>query len=627
MTRNTYWGGLTSLEKLRELLLHVVEVTYWAAAEVFNPRACLALRREALGQVLAVEGGSRSIKEHADSVVRLAQANAIAPDYFPIAWNMRQLVKKFEYGCSMSQEAAKADFLARNADLEKTSPLPYELRACMRALLKQALPEPPQQGCSKWLSEGRFGPGSVLEGGATLQRKLQHCVEFERVHGFPIWDDRAPSVCPEVARLQAVPKDLNRLRTITVESIGRAWAQQAVRTTILRSVHSGALRGSIMDQTLGDRNHLESGVDVWGRGLKRAEPRQKIRCRLGARNGSLSTLDLSNASDTMRYDDVMSVFPAWLTPLLDEVRSPYVEVEGRAHRLNMYAGMGNATTFPVETLFFWALFTGVANIVHGRFCTALGRTTPSVRCGNVTVYGDDIVCRTRDLAANPWALSYVKQTSIVINGDKSGCSLGPGFREACGEVSYHNVSMPSTSRLYGAENTRIGAARYCDFASRMLDSPIPELSLLGFALCTWDGAPRAPYCVLDEPDSACLAYRVPSHESALTVMLDDMFDYANAPKSRWNSRFQRQEIQLDTVAAYERDYRLQPASVSEHGGDEAWYEYQLGLLSSRAQCVVAETGPSAKGTPYRQLRCPVPHHNRMRRRWVPGSCSPRYKAL
>lgn len=626
MTRNTYWGGLTSLGRLQELLSHVVEVTYWAAAEAFSPRACLVLRREAWGQMLAVEGGNHSIKEHADSIVRLAQAGRIEPELFAAAWNMRQLVKKFEYGCEMTQEAAKADFLARNEALASQPLLPYELRACMRALLKQALPEPPQEGSSRWLSEGRFGPGAVLEGGATLKRKLEHCVAFERQHGFPIWDDRAPSVCPEWARLQAVPKDLSKLRTITVESIGRAWAQQAVRTSILRSVHLGALRGSIMDQTLADRNRLASGVDVWGRGLKRAEPRQKIRCRQGAMNGSLSTLDLSNASDTMRYDDVMSVFPAWLTPLLDEVRSPFVEVDGHTHRLHMYAGMGNATTFPIETLFFWALFTGIANIVHGRFCTALGRLAPSVRCGDVTVYGDDIVCRTRDLAANPWAMAYVAKTSVIVNRDKSGCSPGPGFREACGEVSYHSVSLPATSRLYGAESSRIGAARYCDFASRMLDSPIPELQLLGFALCTWDGAPRAPYCVLDESDSACLAYRVPSNESALTVMLDAMYDYAKAPKTRWNSRLQRQEVQLDAVAAYEREFRLPPVHASGCGGDEAWYEYQLSLLTSRAQCVVAESGPGARGTPYRQLRCPVPHHNRMRRRWVPGSCSPRYQA-
>lgn len=612
--RIMYWGGLTSLAQVYELLQHVIKATYWAAERV-NPVCCMRLRREAWGLAMAVSSGNRAIKEYADKTVALAKAGAISPTHFAVAWNMRQLVKKFEFGCEMSDEEAKKDFLARNEALKGSHPLPYELRSCMRRLLAMALPEPPAEGDGHYLSEGRFGPGATYEHAGNYLQKLEVCRWFREATGVPIWHGRAPGLVKPYARLQAVPKDLNRKRTITVESIVRCWGQQAVRTSILRSIHLGVLRGSVMDQLLTDRSSSAGNVDWWGRGLKRAEPRQKVRCKLGAKTGRLATIDLSNASDTMRYDDVMSVFPPWVTPLLDEVRSTHVEVNGTLYPLHMYAGMGNATTFVVETLFFWSLFTSVANIVNGRFSTALGRLRPDPRCGDVTVYGDDIVCRTANLAANPYAMNLVKQTSVVVNEDKSGYSLGPGFREACGEVSYHDVSLASTTRLYGAKGNKEGAIRYCDFASRLLESPIPDLQLLGYALATWRGAPKAPYIRTEVPDSAVLAYRVPERTNVCSVWLRETLPrMERAPKERWNSNLQRYEVQLSAVCAYERSATL--TSVSP--GDISWDDYQLNLLTSRTQCV-EERQP----TDGRRLRYPVPHRTKVRRRWVPGFCEPR----
>jgi hypothetical protein len=550
----------------------------------------------------------------------LAQANAIDPRTFEIAWHFRQLVKKFEFGCEMTDEEALSDFLFRQQKLSKTSPLPDELRCCMRSLLAKVLPEPPAEGDGHYLSEGRLGPGAVFEHASTYLAKLGVMAQFEQQMGIPYWCGRAPGLCTPSARLQAVPKDLCRKRTITVEPLARCWGQQAVRTTILRSIHSGPLRGSIMDQMLSDRNRAPGGVlDWWGRGLKRAEPRQKIRCRLGALTGKYSTIDLSNASDTMRYDDVIAVFPPWLTPLLDEVRSPTVEVHGTSYPLHCYAGMGNATTFVVETLFFWSMFTAAANLLHGRFNRALGRLDPDPRCGDVTVYGDDIVCRSA-VVCNPWVVSLLAQTSIEINWAKSGVSLKPGFREACGEVSYHSVSLPSTLRLYGAPGSKEGAARYCDFASRCLAHPNPAIQLLGFCLCTWQGAPKAPLCRLEEPDGTVLCYREPEIQNLWSMLLRlCVDDKAKQPRTRWNPNLQRFEVQLRCVAAYERTGHL-PVVSAQH--DEGWYDYQLSLLASRTQCDLPDQPESG-----RSVRYPVPHRTTVRRRWVPGVCDPGFNGI
>jgi hypothetical protein len=669
MKSNAWWGGLTSLGQVCELLSYVLEIA--ASAPYWAPKWALGqnqlLQRELFALLMACStGDKKDLKGHSDSVVRAAKARTIPESDFELIWQIRQMVKKFEFGCSMTPDQACESFLVRNQALAKTSPLPEELRITMRQLLARVLPCPPDQtgGYSKFLSEGRFGPGAIKEGGATYVKKLACATEFLKAHGYPFWFDKALDVTSTAAKLQAVPKDAFKLRTITVEPMTRAWFQQATRTTILRSIHMGPLRGSILDQSLHETGFVDC-FEVWrGRGPKRSEPRQKLRCRLGARKGRLATIDLSNASDTIRYDDVMSVFPAWLAWLLDEVRSPQVEWNGEVHQLNMYAGMGNATTFPVETLFFWALLTAVANIRSGYRTWEPQRL--NLRAGSVTVYGDDIVC-TDDLASDPWASNYVRRsTTIEVNEEKSGMG-GPGFREACGEVSYLSVSLPFTYRMYGASQDKAGAARYCDLASRYLNSDRPEFNLIGYALATWKGAPKAPFVITDEAHAA-IAYRRPEVDNFWSQRLASQ-PLCRAPKQRWNSKLQRFEVKLQCVRAYERSVVVgsggkvgrepigkgsnaalpsnasgprgskpqrkgtnqRPCESDIHnrsrrdphkprkgptcvGGDPtAWeprIDYVLGLLGQGIQ----STGESAK----RILRMPLPRHTLVRYSWVPG---------
>lgn len=628
--KQAYWGGVTSLAQVSDLLAHVLRVVAWAASSA--PRWAVGryevLNQELFALYMAVNSGEKDlIKANADRLIQAAQRGQIDEQDFAIRWNITQFVKKFEYGCTMSPDEAKAAFLERDAALAKREKLNVELRACMRALIAQALPCPPEFGNTDdgWLddlSDGRFSSGSVYEGGGTYWHKCQMAAAFAKETGVPIWDPQAPFLSGDVAKLHAVPKDAFKLRTITVEPIARTWHQQAVRRTLLRSVHRGVLRNTIMDQTLKDRDPTASGLSVWGRGLKRSEPRQKVLCARGALTGDYATLDLSNASDTISLEDVYDVFPAWVTPLLEKVRTPNVEVNGAIHPLHMYAGMGNATTFVVETLYFWSLFTAVANIACGNWNLALGRRKADPRCGTVTVYGDDIVCRnknTRSPTANPWAWNYVlARTPIQVNVAKSGVSRGGGFREACGEVSYYGTSLSQTYHLYGAATTREGAARYCDLASRLLDDVHPELQLLGFAMCTWDGAPKAPYVhVLYSEDSAVLAYREPGTRSYWAAELARLVE-PRRMKTRWNRDHQVPEIQLERVGAL--TVRTTVPAVAGTGEGASWVDYQLALLGQRTR---AEEGPTRPRSEMgRTLSCTVPHRTKVRRSWVPGWVAP-----
>jgi len=69
---------------------------------------------------------------------------------------------------------------------------------------------------------------------------------------------------------------------------------------------------------------------------------------LGSIDGSLATIDLSSASDTVSYALVMSLLPSGWFDLLDLFRSECVEVPGGVIELEKFSSMGNAYTFELR---------------------------------------------------------------------------------------------------------------------------------------------------------------------------------------------------------------------------------------------------------------------------------------
>jgi hypothetical protein len=166
------------------------------------------------------------------------------------------------------------------------------------------------------------------------------------------------------------------------------------------------------------RNRLKRvGIDL------NDQSRNKGLAQFGSSTGSLATLDLSSASDSVSYGLVQLLMPMnWFT-LLNAIRSPITVIDGVEHRNEMFSSMGNGFTFELESLLFYALARTTAY-----FCGI-----PGV----VSVYGDDIIVPTalaRDLI---WVLEYF---GFQVNTKKSFYS-GP-FRESCGGhfINGHDVT-------------------------------------------------------------------------------------------------------------------------------------------------------------------------------------------
>lgn len=318
---------------------------------------------------------------------------------------------KFAPAVAANQRKREAveGFIARNNAARSfcgSSSIPWAIACGMRRLLAEWLPEIPDA------AEGRFGPGACAE-------KWSHCYRFTRLAQWVSASTHWPEVpighsdmSAHVSRLCAVPKQYDKDRLITVEPAYLTFAQQHVRQLLLASIHAGPLRGTCMD--LG-----------WTDG-------QSIQRRLAlsaSRRKHLATLDLKDASDNITWADVKDVFPRWVVSLLEVTRSDSFtarvsrEAEEVSYPLAIYAGMGNATTFVVETLFFSAYVKA--------FAWTRGLRT------KVSTFGDDVICDS-DVAA--LLLDEGQSPCFVVNSDKSFLGTD-ALRESCGIFAYNGVDI------------------------------------------------------------------------------------------------------------------------------------------------------------------------------------------
>lgn len=209
----------------------------------------------------------------------------------------------------------------------------------------------------------------------------------------------------DLARLVTVPKSATALRTITVEPCLNQFVQQALNTHLREEI----TKCSVLSRCLT---------------LNSQEPNQKL-----ALEGSITrdwvTVDLSSASDRLSTELVEAAFryrPRYLAAILG-CRTPSVDLGDTVIDLKMYAGMGNATTFPVQSYVFALIaltsMAGANEVVSIRKLRALA--------SNIRIFGDDIVIRAEYY---PGLAEWIKRCGLVINHSKTFTE--GNFRESCG---------------------------------------------------------------------------------------------------------------------------------------------------------------------------------------------------
>jgi hypothetical protein len=139
----------------------------------------------------------------------------------------------------------------------------------------------------------------------------------------------------------------------------------------------------------------------------------------------LATVDLKAASDTICAALVWLLLPEKWVRLLDDLRSPFIEVGGKWHEAEKFSAMGNGFTFELESLIFWALTTALRDLKNSEITV---RNHGDLGKGRVSVYGDDIICPATIV---PMLKSVFDFVGFKFNDKKTHYDYG--FRESCGK--------------------------------------------------------------------------------------------------------------------------------------------------------------------------------------------------
>lgn len=207
-----------------------------------------------------------------------------------------------------------------------------------------------------------------------------------------------PITIVEGSRISFVPKKRTISRTICVEPSLNMFFQLGY------------------EEILRDRLKHCFGID-----LKTQADCNRELARRGSVDGSLATIDLASASDSISMEMCREVLPPETFRLLTKLRSPKVEIEGEQHTLSMISSMGNGFTFPLETILFMCVVEACYNF------NDIELKKPMSENSNYGVFGDDIIVETgvfRDV------LRLLSLLGFSVNESKTFVE-GP-FRESCG---------------------------------------------------------------------------------------------------------------------------------------------------------------------------------------------------
>lgn len=165
---------------------------------------------------------------------------------------------------------------------------------------------------------------------------------------------------------------------------------------------------------LGFGDYIKERLKRYANQDLRDQQRNRDLAKRGSLDGSLCTIDLSSASDTIAFSVVFDLLPEPWVEILSTLRTGHIQYDGCNIELEKFSSMGNGFTFELESLIFWALASACTEVRGG-----------DQNC--VSVYGDDIIVPSMVYEPLTYVLTYC---GFFVNGSKS-FSSGP-FRESCG---------------------------------------------------------------------------------------------------------------------------------------------------------------------------------------------------
>lgn len=216
------------------------------------------------------------------------------------------------------------------------------------------------------------------------------------------------------SKLIAVPKDSRGPRLICVHPAESIWIQQGLRVELERAI-------SLHRRANGP----------WPKGHIHFDD-QSVNGKIALLSSSsrrYATLDMKEASDRISETLVQILFGSHYKYFgccrAQKYRIPKLSPEGDfVDDIHSYAPMGNATTFPVQSLVFWAI------------CCASLQSHGCNSPGAAFVFGDDIIVPSKYALG---VMNDLESFGLVVNKEKS--FWRGAFRESCGVDAFNGVNV------------------------------------------------------------------------------------------------------------------------------------------------------------------------------------------
>jgi hypothetical protein len=216
---------------------------------------------------------------------------------------------------------------------------------------------------------------------------------------------------------------------------------------------------------------MRNRLRAWGIDLEHGQDIHRWVACEASKDGSLATVDLSNASDTICSNLVKLVLPPSWFEILDDLRSKKTLFKGRWFVLDKFSSMGNGFTFELETLIFLCLILAL---------------DPAHKAGdNVFVYGDDIIIPSGSFKAVDAMLKFLGMTP----NQKKVFSDG-SFRESCGGDYFDGVDV-RPHFLKSSPNEPQQLIAFANGIRRQMTSDTRRRVLLRTWLTILDGIPSS----------------------------------------------------------------------------------------------------------------------------------------
>lgn len=184
---------------------------------------------------------------------------------------------------------------------------------------------------------------------------------------------------------------------------------------------------------------IEPGINLWFQKALGAMVRRRLRrvgidlnsqvknqqlAWEGSKNHLLATVDFSSASDSISLEVVRDLLPPRWFQIMDLCRSKFGSIKGSSFRWEKFSSMGNAFTFELESLIFYAASVAVLEF-QGQ----------NASVSQISVFGDDVI-----IPADCFELysSFCGFLGFTVNRKKS-FSTGE-FRESCGSHFFGGIS-------------------------------------------------------------------------------------------------------------------------------------------------------------------------------------------